>query len=279
MKRETSEAVMQPFADGYADRLLALDQVLSQLEGGLAIAFSGGVDSAVLLHAAKRVLGAGALGVIADSPSLPRLELERARDCAAQIGAQLRVIGTYEGDDPRYQRNDALRCYWCKNALFEAMQAVLQSDGLAHLAYGENLDDGGDDRPGRRAAGEHLVRAPLAEAGFTKDDVRRYARDAGLKVAKKAASACLASRIPRGVVVTPQRLAKVEQAEACLHRLGFQVIRVRHQGAHAKLEFGSAEFGRATEMQSTIASELAQVGYATVEHGLYRSPEERAQQP
>ena len=269
-----ADAGLEP--SGYAQRAALLEQLLARHAAGLAVAFSGGVDSAVLLHAATRVLGARAVGVLADSPSLPRLELERARDFAQRIGARLVVVTTQEGQDTRYTRNDALRCYWCKGALFEAMGEVVAQLGLEHIAYGENLDDDLDERPGRRAAGERGVLAPLAQAGFRKADVRHYAREAGLELAEKPASACLASRIPRGVEVTPERLARVEAAEAAVAALGFRVLRVRHRGALARLEVGAEELPLALERELEIGACLRSVGFERHELASYLAPAERS---
>ena len=158
--------------DGYEERLARLLERLRSLER-VAVAYSGGVDSSALLHAARSVLGADAVGVIADSPSLPRRELLEARATAARIGAELVVIGTDEMDDEGYRANRGDRCYFCKSALFRAMEPWARSRGFRALAFGEIVDDLQDDRPGARAAREFGVVAPLSESGFTKEDVRR----------------------------------------------------------------------------------------------------------
>lgn len=243
--------------------------------GRVAVAFSGGVDSSVLLHAAHAVLGDGALGVIADSPSLPRSELEEARRVAADIGARLVEVKTSELSDPRYNKNDADRCYFCKHALFDAMVEVARREGIEHLAFGKIRDDALDDRPGERAATELGVLAPLDAAGFSKEDVRRYAREAGIAVAEKPASACLASRIPRGTEVTAERLRTVEAAEARLRELGLSELRVRHRGQHARVELGPREWaawGRAPQGQEQLAEELSPFGFRTVELAPYVAP-------
>ena len=187
--------------------------VLAELDD-LAVALSGGVDSAVLLHAAHAVLGERCAALVADSPSLARRDLEEARRVAADVGARLVVLHTDELDDPAYARNDGLRCYHCKSALFDGMAAWARREGFHNLAFGEIVDDLRDDRPGATAARERSVRAPLREAGLSKEDVRAYAHRHGLRVADKPASACLASRIPRGTPVSAERLATVERAEA-----------------------------------------------------------------
>jgi uncharacterized protein len=247
--------------------------------GSLAVAYSGGVDSTVLLHAAHARLGARAAGVIADSPSLPRRELAEARAGAAAIGARLVVIPTGELDDPLYRANSGDRCYHCKRALFEALWPWARAHGFAHAAFGEIADDALDDRPGARAARERGIVAPLADAGFTKEDVRRYARAHGLSAAEKPASACLASRIPVGTAVTRAGLARVEAAEEALRSLGFRVLRVRDRGASARVELGRGEEQRAGALAGEIGAALAALGYARHEIATYLPPAERLRGP
>lgn len=243
--------------------------------GPLAVAFSGGVDSSVLLHAGRLALGADCVAVIADSPSLPREELRQAVALAESLEAELIVVHTDEMADERYVANAGDRCYFCKSALFERMAEWAQGRGFANLAFGEITDDLLDDRPGARAASEFGVRAPLRDAGFSKLDVRRYAREVGLVVAEKPASACLASRIPRGVPVTRERLATVEAAEALLRERGLRVLRVRHHGARALLEVGEAEFDPARERAAEFEALLAPLGFDELVLGVYRPPAER----
>jgi len=252
----------------YEGRLAALQSKLSGLDG-LLVAFSGGVDSAVLLHAAVEVLGERAVGVIADSPSLPRAELKKARELALSMGARLRVVSTQELEQEAYRANEGDRCFHCKTALFEAMVRVGREEGIDHLAFGEIVEDRLDDRPGARAAKQWQVLAPLSAAGLGKEDVRRRARELGLDVWDKPASACLASRIPVGTRVTADLLAEVERAEAGLRELGLRELRVRHKGAQACLELGDEDWERGLGMKSQIEAWLASCGFERVEWARY----------
>ena len=256
---------------GYEERLDALRARIGTFES-LAVAFSGGVDSTVLLAVAHDVLGRRAAGLIADSPSLPRRELAEARAFAASIGARLERLATDELDDPRYRANRGDRCYFCRAALFEAMERWARDAGFAALAYGEITDDLAEVRPGRRAARESGIVAPLAEAGFSKEDVRRYARERGLPAAEKPASACLASRIPVGTVVTRERLARVERAEETLRELGFSVLRVRDHGERARVELGAAELERARGLGAELEARLEPLGFRELELAAYARP-------
>ncbi|MBZ5532317.1 MAG: ATP-dependent sacrificial sulfur transferase LarE [Acidobacteriia bacterium] len=221
-----------------------LDQSLSAL-GRTLVAYSGGVDSAYLAYAAHRVLGDNMLAVIADSPSLARTHLQDAIAFAEEQHIPLQIIQTAEMDRPEYVRNDGQRCFHCKDELFRVMEIFAQQQGFSSIAYGVNLDDQGDFRPGQAAARQHQVAAPLLDAGLTKAEIRQLARDAGLRVWEKPASACLSSRIEYGRPVTREALAAVEQGEDALRALGFQQFRVRHHGEIVRIEISREELGRA----------------------------------
>ena len=225
--------------------------------GPVLVAYSGGTDSAFLAYAAHRALGAKMLAVIADSPSLPREELAAALDFAAEHGIACEVLHTAELENPDYQRNDSQRCFHCKDELFTQMEAARVRLGFAHLAYGMNVDDKGEFRPGQQAAAEHQAVAPLVTAGLGKAEIRTLARELGLRIWDKPASACLSSRIEYGRPVTAESLGQVEQAEEALHRLGFRQVRVRHHGKLARLEIARDDMGRALSVAMLDAIDVA----------------------
>jgi uncharacterized protein len=221
-----------------------LQAELRQL-GRLLVAYSGGVDSAYLAWAAHRALGNGMLAVIADSASLARTQLNDAIAFAREQQIPLEVISTSELDRPEYARNDGQRCFQCKDELFAVMEKLRAERGFDAIAYGVNLDDQGDFRPGQKAAQQHRVAAPLLQAGLTKQEIRELARQAGLRIWDKPASACLSSRIEYGRPVTREALSVVERGEDAIRALGFRQFRVRHHGDIVRIEIDREELERA----------------------------------
>jgi len=252
-------------APGPAEKLAALEARLKTLDR-LMVAYSGGVDSAFLAATAHRVMGERMLAVLADSPSLARRDMEEARAFAAKTGMKLEVVNTEELSDPEYARNDANRCFHCKDALFTTMEALGEKLGYRAIAFGMNLDDKDDYRPGQRAAAKHEVLAPLAEAGMTKADVRLLARAAGFELWDRPAAPCLSSRIEYGRPVTREALTQVEQGEEWLRKLGFRELRVRHHGELARVEIARNELPRALtmEMMDAITEGLKAAGFEYV---------------
>jgi len=243
--------------------------------GSVLVAYSGGTDSAFLAYAAHRVLGDRMLAVIADSPSLPRTELAAALEFTATHGIPTRILTTNELENPDYQRNDSQRCFHCKDELFVQMEQTRVALGFRHLAYGMNLDDRGEFRPGQQAASLHNAVAPLVTAQLTKAEIRTLAREANLRIWDKPASACLASRIEYERAVTRENLSQVEQAEEALHTLGFRQLRVRHHGDLARIEIARAELPRALTLETLdqITAALRPLGflYITLDTQGYRS--------
>jgi len=227
-----------------AEKQQQLERVLNRL-GRTLVAYSGGVDSAYLAYAAFRVLGDRMLAVIADSPSLARTHLRDAISFAEEQHIPLEVVKTSEMDRPEYVRNDTQRCFHCKDELFTVMEEFAQQNAFDSIAYGVNVDDQGDFRPGQRAARQHHVAAPLLDSGLTKAEIRELSQRAGLRVWDKPASACLSSRLEYGRPVTAEALAAVEQGEDALRALGFKQFRVRHHGEIARLEISREELSRA----------------------------------
>ncbi len=226
----------------------------------LLVAFSGGVDSSLLVTMASQVLGERVLAVTADSPTLPRADLRDAAALARHLKLRHRVIHTEEMKNPAFVANAADRCYHCKSELFAALAAMASREGLKGVADGSNADDRGDYRPGARAAREHGVLRPLQTLDFTKRDIRAASKALGLPTAYKPAAACLASRLPYGTPITPAALARIERAEAALHRAGFDHCRVRLHGDVARIELPAADLGRALAGRVAVVRCLKRAG-------------------
>ncbi len=245
-----------PESANLASKQAQLDHGLRAL-GRTLVAYSGGVDSAFLAWAAHRTLGDGMLAVIADSASLARAQLADALAFATEQKFPVEVIATTELDRPDYVRNDGSRCFHCKDELFTVMEQYRQEHSFDSIAYGVNVDDQGDFRPGQAAAKQHHVAAPLLDAGLAKQDIRELARQAGLRIWDKPAAACLSSRIEYGRPVTRETLSMVEQGEDALRTLGFRQYRVRHHGEIVRIEIAREELPRA--LTAEMAAEFTRI--------------------
>jgi pyridinium-3,5-biscarboxylic acid mononucleotide sulfurtransferase len=246
--------------DPVAARLDALQGWIAQFPSAI-VAYSGGVDSALVAAVAHRALGDRTLACIGVSPSYPEREMRDAIALAERLGVPYRLVETDEHLDPAYAANPSDRCYYCKTHLYDHLTALLRAEDWAVILDGTHADDLGDDRPGRLAAAEHLVRSPLAELGIGKPLVRALARHLDLPVWDKPAMACLSSRVPHGVTITPELLRQVERAEDHLVALGFTQFRVRHHGDIARIEVPLADLARAVDLQAAIVSGLRDAGY------------------
>jgi uncharacterized protein len=229
--------------------------------GSALVAFSAGVDSTFVLAVACEVLGDRAVALTAHSPSVPLAEREEARRLAAALRVRHLERESLEQDDPRYLANPIDRCYYCKSELYRLCEEAARAEGLAVVLDGFNADDRRDHRPGHRAAEERRIRSPLAEAGLGKDEVRAWSEAYGLATWDKPQMACLASRIPYGTPVTPERLGQVEQAESALRALGFRDLRVRHHGDIGRVELSEAELEAGLRRRAELVAAVKGAGF------------------
>jgi uncharacterized protein len=235
--------------------------------GSVAIGFSGGIDSTLLVRVATDVLGSKALAVIGRSETYPTREFEEAIQMATSFGSRFRVVDTEETDNLKFKENPPDRCYFCKTELFGKLQSIADDEGIRWIADGTILDDLGDFRPGMKAKGEHSVRSPLLEAGFGKADVRALARELNIATWDKPSFACLSSRFPYGQGITRENLTKVDAAETYMRDLGFRFFRVRHHDDKtARLEIGPQEFDRLLDatLREKIVGRMKELGFIYV---------------
>ncbi|NIA29548.1 MAG: ATP-dependent sacrificial sulfur transferase LarE [Actinobacteria bacterium] len=256
--------------DDIEQKYMKLKDQIREYES-LIIAYSGGIDSTLLLKVAGEVLRDQVIGVMADSASVPRKEIAEAKQMAKDFGTRMMIINTEETSDENYIKNPSTRCYFCKSELYHKLFQVAQEKNIRYIANGTNIDDLGDFRPGLQAADEQQVKSPLRDAGFTKSDIRELAKRLKLDVWDKPASPCLASRIPYGNPVTVQKLAQIEEAEDYLKGFGIRELRVRHFGTKARIEVNKPDLDKIKNHLFEIKNRFGEIGFQELDYQEFKS--------